>query len=180
MHLQHHPSLLAGTSQASPSNGLEQGGGGTGANILCVDPTRFAVPTRNPFAALHDTSKNDNNSHDPPANTRHVYCESTSCFAVAAYVQETNMTPRVFTHSKSPRPPHTKAQAARPEGQHAQSEEPTTYPHAAHIPMPIDIKHALSAVNMLQHGERPSAQSLHHSTVRVPSAWRICRSGVTP
>jgi hypothetical protein len=51
---------------------------------------------------------------------------------------------RVVTQNKPPRPPRTTAQAARPEGQPAESEEPMTYPLAAHISVAIDIKHALS------------------------------------
>jgi hypothetical protein len=53
-------------------------------------------------------------------------------------------TAKVFTHNKPPRPLRTKAQWQGIEGQPAPSKEPATYPYAAHIPVPIDIKHALS------------------------------------
>jgi hypothetical protein len=107
-----------------------------------VNPTHFTVPINNPFAVLQDTAKDDNHSHDPPTDNCNVHRESSSC-AAAAYVQRNNKTARVFTLNKPPRPLRTTAQAARPEGQPAENEEPTTYPLAAHIPVPIDIKHAL-------------------------------------
>jgi hypothetical protein len=64
--------------------------------------------------------------------------------ATAAYAQRTNTIAGLFTQNKPLRQALTKSQPARSEGQHALAMEPKTCPPAAHIPVPIDIKHALS------------------------------------
>jgi hypothetical protein len=173
------PSVPFGTSQVSPPNGLEHGGG-TNANLSCVNPTHFTVLISNPSTVLQDTAKDDNHSHDPPADTDHVDRESSSCFAVSAYVQRTNKTARVFTHNKPPRPPRTIAQAARQEGQHAESEEPTTYPPAAHIPVPIDIKHALSGKYVVawRKAIRSKLTSLHNKGTFRKENLPLGRNGI--
>jgi hypothetical protein len=74
--------------------------------------------------------------------TDHVERDASSCFAAAAYVPRINMIGRVFLQNKPPRPPRTKAQWEGTNGQPSPSEEPVTFPPAAHIPVPIDIKHA--------------------------------------
>jgi hypothetical protein len=81
---------------------------------------------------------------NPTADTDHTDRESSSCFAAAAYVQRTNMTAGEFTQNKSPRLARTKPQSTGSKGRLAPDGEPKTYRHVTHIPVPIDIKHALS------------------------------------
>jgi hypothetical protein len=107
---------------------------------------------------LEDTPEDDNTG--PTAV--HVERKVSSCFAAAVYVQRINMTATMFTQNKPPRPPHTKEHWQGTKGQPAPSEEPATYPHAAHIPVPIDIKHALSGKYVVawRNAIRPELASL--------------------
>jgi hypothetical protein len=98
-------------------------GGATSANLSCANSTQIAVPAGNSFSALEDAPKDtsdDDTSYDAPSH--HTARASSSCFAVAAYVQWLNMTAWVFTQTKPPRP-------ARPAPQSAKSEGPAARPH---------------------------------------------------
>jgi hypothetical protein len=133
------PPIAFGTSQASPPNGIKHKGA-INASLSCADSTQFIVPTISPFTVIEDALEDTN----PTADKDHTNRGSFSCFATAANVQCIKMTAGVFTQNKPPRPARTKLHFARSEWQLAPDEEPKTYPPAAHIPVPIDIKHALS------------------------------------
>jgi hypothetical protein len=93
----------------------------------------------------------------------HIEYEA-SCFPRIAYVQRIIRNAIVFTQDKPSRPPRTKEQWQGTEGQHAPSEEPATYPPAAHIPVPIDIKQALSGKHVAEWRQaiRSELASLHN------------------
>jgi hypothetical protein len=116
--------------------------GATSPNLSYADTTQFAVPINHPFTITDDTPKDVTPTLEPAHTDR----ESPSCFAAAVYTQWTNMTARVFTQNKRPRPARGKPRSAGSKGQLAPDEQLTAYPPAAHFPVAIDIKHALNGM----------------------------------